>query len=125
MEGSRPSTPPPSLDTSFESTRTQRIEARVLKRARKKYKEIAPFLGLTIRQVGIACRALQATPRRRSGRPLVLTASQLDELIEFISASKENRRLPIWRLAVIFEWEGVSVGAIRSALARAGYKVSS
>ena|SRR5579871_1523388 len=124
MEGSHLSTPPPSPNAPLESTRTQRIEARVLKRAGKKYREIAPFLGLTIRQVGIACRDLRATPRRRSGRPPVLTASQLDELIEFISASKENRRLPFWRLAIVFEWEGVSVGAIRSALARAGYKVS-
>jgi len=96
MEGTRPSTPPPpSQNAPLESTRTQRIKARVLKRAGAKYKDIAPFLGLTIRQVGIACRAIQATPRRRSGRPPVLTASQLDNLIEFISASKENRRMPL------------------------------
>jgi hypothetical protein len=104
------------------STRDQRVQARILREAGFLYAEIAESLQLTIRQVGIAVRG-RATPRRRSGRPPILTTNQVEELIEFIAASKHNRRLPFWRLAVELGWEGVSAGAIKSALARAGYKV--
>jgi hypothetical protein len=116
-----PSTDIPRPPNWF-STREERIQARILARVGFKYAEGADTLKLIIRQVGYAIRN-GATPRRRTGRPPILTINQIDELIEFVIASKPNRRMAFWRLAHELGWEGVSASAIRSALARAGYKV--
>ena len=89
----RPSTPP-----SQEMTRDQRIEARILYSIGMQYTKIVQFLEdkgqkITYRQVYYTYKT-RATPTKRTGRPPRITASQTNELIEFISRLKANRRMP-------------------------------
>jgi hypothetical protein len=76
---------------------------------------------VTYRQIYYACTT-QATPRKRSGRAPVITAAQIDQLVEYISQSRTTRRLPLWRLAIDLSFEGIGVTVARSALRRVGYK---
>jgi hypothetical protein len=117
----RPSTPP---GATFEMTRDQRIEARTLHAIGWKYIDIVKFFQakqqpLSYRQVNYACNT-KATPTKRSGRPTLLTPGQIDQLIEFISQSKEHRRMPFWKVAIEIGF-GVGEHTIRRTLARAGY----
>ncbi len=131
----RPRTPDqlisPGLGLSpvHEMTRDQRLQARTLHVVRQKYTDIHKFFqekkkNITYRQICYACKT-RATPQKRSGRPLILTTNQVDELIEFISLLKTNRRMAFWRVTLELGWEGVQASAIRSALRRVGYKVYS
>ncbi|OJD20315.1 hypothetical protein ACJ73_08350, partial [Blastomyces percursus] len=47
---------------------------------------------ITHRQVQYACQQEHPTPKKRPGRPVKLTEEQVNEIIEFITASRENRR---------------------------------
>ncbi len=110
-----------------EMTRDQRLQARTLLAVGFKYTAIQEWFKerkehLTYKQISYACTT-RATPQKRSGRPLILTKNQVDEIIEFISLSKTNRRMAFWRIAIELGWEGVGATAIRSALRRVGYKV--
>ena len=110
-----------------EMTRDQRLQARTLQAIGWKYTEIYKFFydkneKISYRQIYYACKT-RTTPQKRSGRPPILTTNQVEELIDFISLSKINRRMAYWRVAVELGWEGVKESAIRSALRRAGYKV--
>lgn len=109
-----------------ELTRDQGIEARTLKSIDWKYTDIVEFFKnkgqkVTYRQIYYACTT-QATPRKRSGRAPVITAAQIDQLVEYISQSKTTRRLPLWRLAIDLSFEGIGITVARSALRRVGYK---
>jgi hypothetical protein len=122
----RPSTPPAQTGAMKELTRDQRVEARTLKSIDWKYTDIVEFFKnkgqkVTYRQIYYACTT-QATPRKRSGRAPVITAAQIDQLVEYISQSKTTRRLPLWRLAIDLSFEGIGVTVARSALPRVGYK---
>ncbi|KAL3424953.1 hypothetical protein PVAG01_04234 [Phlyctema vagabunda] len=122
----RPATPPAQTGAIKELTRDQRIEIRTLRSIGWKYRQIVDFFkgkdqSITFRQIYHASTT-QATPKKRPGRPPVIIIAQIEELIYFISLSKKNRRLPLWRLAIELEWEGIGVSAIKSALRRIGYK---
>ncbi|QSZ32796.1 hypothetical protein DSL72_002375 [Monilinia vaccinii-corymbosi] len=129
---SPPSPPPPPLPvepstpTRAEMTRDQRIEARTLHRIGWKFQRIRRFfldkgIDLSYRQIAYACTTC-ATPKKRSGRPPLLTTSQIDSLIEFITALKDNRRMPYWKVIITLGWEGISECAVRAGLRRVGYK---
>jgi transposase len=60
------------------------------------------------------------TPKKRSGRPPVLTQAQAEELVEFVCASSKNRRMSYEQLAKELEF-GVKKGAIRAALIKEGF----
>ncbi|KAH6883452.1 hypothetical protein B0T10DRAFT_383587, partial [Thelonectria olida] len=83
------------------------------------YQQIADHYHISLRQVQYAVTT-QATPRRRSGRPPLLTQLQVEELIEFITASKIGRRMALKKIPQALGWS-FSEGAIRTALRRAGY----
>lgn len=123
----RPATPPPP---TRQMTRDQRIQARTLHSIGLSYQDIQKWfiaeksIKLTYRQIYYACTT-RATPQKRTGRPPVLTTNQIEEIIDFVSLSKTNRRMAYWRIAIELGWEGVGETAIRSALRRAGYKVYS
>lgn len=124
----RPVTPPQAPGpVQHEMSRDQRLQARTLQAVGWKHTDILKYFqdkneDLTYRQINYACRT-QTTPQKRSGRPAILTTSQVEELIEFVSLSKINRRMAFWRVAIELGWEGVGVYTIRSTLRRAGYKV--
>ena len=105
---------------SQKATRDQRIAARTLRAQRYTYAQIASELDITQRQVQKACSDERPTPRKARGRGRKLSEEQLNEIIEFISSSKETRRMPYSR--VIHELQlPVSSETLRRALARRGY----
>ncbi|KAH7110183.1 hypothetical protein EDB81DRAFT_588479, partial [Dactylonectria macrodidyma] len=57
----------------------------------------------------------QAIPRRRPGRPPILTTAQVEELIEFVCASKNGRRMAFDQIPRALGWS-CSEYAIRYAL---------
>lgn len=102
------------------TSRDTRVSIRTLRSAGWTYQQIATHLHLTLRQVQHAATT-QATPRRPSGRPPILTVAQVEELIEFVCSSRKARRMAYWRLPQELGWD-CSVYAIRNALRRAGFK---
>jgi transposase len=116
-----PSTPPRKCAVYL--TRDQRIQARTLRSVSFTYEAIAKHLSITIRQAQHACKAEQATPSKRVGRPSILSEAQVDELIDHIRQDRQTRRMSYSRLAkeVFPQWE-VGEYAIRSALRRRGFK---
>jgi hypothetical protein len=107
-------------------TRDQRLQARTLHAVGWQATAIQKFFKdrgekLTYRQVYYACKT-RPTPKKRTGRPPIISTTQIEELIAFISLSKINRRMAYWRVATELGWEGVSESAIRSALRRVGYR---
>ena len=83
--------------------------------------QIANKTGATIRQIRYTCETGHATPARKSGRPPLLTAAQIEELIEFICSSKEGRRMAFKELPNALSWD-VSQYAIRYALRQNGFE---
>ena len=66
--------------------------------------QIYATTGFSFDQVRTAIRAPEATVSKRTGRPRKLTAEQEEELVEFVCASKENRRMSFLQLStVLFE----------------------
>ncbi|KAI0997188.1 hypothetical protein K3495_g10998 [Podosphaera aphanis] len=102
----RPQTPPPS-STSPQShassrakklTKEQRIEARY------------------------AAKAVHLSPKNSSGRPLVLSSEQVDEIEAFVISSPEHCQLTYFELAYAhFSHFGVSEEVIQRAMSRMGY----
>ena len=82
---------------------------------------IAEHLGFTRRQVGYVL-TVPLTPKKRSGRPPVLSLEQVQELISFIRTSKKTRQMTFYELARYFEEWHVGEYVIRYALRSAGYR---
>jgi len=107
---------------SHELLRDQRIQACILHNTGLTYFDIAQRLGCTQRQVQYACQAPRFTPKKGRGRYMILSQSQQEELIEFVTASKNGRRYSYLQLSCIFNRWGVGEYTIRSALRKAGFK---
>lgn len=76
--------------------------------------KIAQVLSVTIDQVRNAVAAGHPTPQKRSGRPVVYSGAQIDEIEEFIRESSRNRRMTYKQLA---DGEDLSMSfAVRSGL---------
>ncbi|OJD23870.1 hypothetical protein ACJ73_04772, partial [Blastomyces percursus] len=82
----------------FHLTRDERHEILTLRDACFTYDQIVSHfwrmrrVKITHRQVQYACQQEYPTPKKRPGRPVKLTEEQVNEIIEFITASRENRR---------------------------------
>jgi transposase len=81
---------------------------------------IAQYLDITRRTVLYTQHVYQATPKKSKGRPPKLSNEQMDEIIEFISASKQNRRMGYNQVIEILHLN-VSKQTLRLALNRQGY----
>lgn len=103
------------------STRDQRLAARALRAAGFTYTQISTQVGLTQRQVQVACTAETASPREPRGAQRKLSEEQLDEVIEFIESKEERRRMK-FEDVVRELWLPVGRLALRHALARRGYR---
>jgi hypothetical protein len=102
-------------------TRDQKRDCRLLHSIGWSYSQIHRQLGYTVRQIGGACReGTQVTPKKRSGRPPVLTQAQVKELVEFVCASATNRRMSFTKLTEVLDYR-VKKDAIRTALLRKGF----
>ncbi|RWA09641.1 hypothetical protein EKO27_g5442 [Xylaria grammica] len=61
-------------------------------------------------------------PRRRKGPPPALSAADEAELVEFITASQQNRLMPWYKISILLFDGKYGTKAIRSAMQRLGYK---
>ena len=104
-------------------TRDQRKEVLVLRSIGWSYKKISDHCRISQRQVQKAYQQGHPTPQKSSGRPLVLSNEQVDELVLFIRASSYNRSLSYYALATgpFAYWE-VTDHLIRRALLTRGYR---
>ena len=74
------------------------------------------------RQVQYAMSVENTEPQYSSGRPPILSSSQVDEIEYFIRLSPQNRRISFFQLAhLIFRHFAVSENVIRRELAKRGY----
>jgi transposase len=80
-----------AIHHSKHNSRDQRRDIQLLHREGYTLNQIAQKEGLTRRQVQYAVKH-PATPRKRSGRPLKMTAEELEYLIDWICSLKANRR---------------------------------
>ncbi len=112
--------PHPSIRPSKapELTRDQRRDIQLLSSIGWSYSQIRKHTKATISQIRTAL--IKATPRKRSGRPPLLTQAQVEELVEFVCASSTNRRMSFQKLAEVMDF-GAKKDAIRTALLREGF----
>lgn len=84
--------------------------------------EIASITGATPDQIRYTIRAESAAVAHRSGRPRVLTPEQEAELVEFVCASRKNRRMTFLQLSLVLFAGIFGVWAIKHALYRLGFR---
>jgi transposase len=116
----RPQTPPePALKTAPDTTRDQRLQIQTLRDAGFIYNQIREQIDVTLNQIQYALQH-RITPQKRSGRPPFLAPEEVAEIIEWICASKVNRRAPWSRIPILLELS-VSYYCVRTALRNAGF----
>lgn len=82
--------------------------------------EIQSRTGLTKAQIRHAVRNKEL--KKRPGRPRLLTPEQEEELVEFVTASKENRRMSFLQLSTVLFNAIFGIWAIKHALYRLGFR---
>jgi transposase len=118
-ELNRPQTPPASDSTILCSTRDQRLQAQTFHDAGLTYAQIRAPLGLTLRQVQYAV-SHRLTPKKRHGRPPILTQEEVNDIITWICVSKANRRT-LWIKIPMSLKLNVGYYCVRRALRNAGF----
>jgi transposase len=88
--------------------------------AQQSYAAIQRTTGYGRTQIRNAIRS--ATPAARSGRPAALSAEEVQELVDYITASTRNRRRPWLELSIVLFDGKYGYSAIRNTLRRHGYK---
>jgi hypothetical protein len=115
-----PSAPPPASDfTILCSTRDQRLQAQTLYDTGLTYAQIRTQLGLTFRQVQYAV-SHRLTPKKRHGRPPILTQEEVNNIIVWIYVLKANRRTPWIKIPISFKLN-IGYYCVRRALRNAGF----
>lgn len=89
--------------------------------AKMSYTEIVKVTGFSREQVRRACVAASAAPAQRPGRPRAMTPEQEEQLVEYVTSSKEGRRATFLQLSVVLFNAVFGVYAIRAALRRLGF----
>lgn len=113
--------PPIRRPKAPDLTRDQRRDCQLLHSIGWSYSQIREQTRFTIRQIQGACQVgARSTPKKKSGRPPLLTQAQVEELVEFVCASSTNRRMSFTKLAEVLDF-GVKKQAIRTALLREGF----
>ena len=94
--------PPDEPEPRQNSTRLncdERIRILTLRDAGFTYQQITAQLQLTYQQVQYTCQSHQATPKKAPGQTPKLSEEDVDKIIDFISSSKQTRRMPYYNLA--------------------------
>ncbi|KAI0993231.1 hypothetical protein K3495_g14953 [Podosphaera aphanis] len=121
-----PSTDASTSSTSLQShahsrakklTKEQRLEVRTLAREGYSYQKKARRLQVTYHQARYVANADHLSPKKSSGRSLVLSSEQVDEIEAFVILSPEYRQLTYFRLVyAYFSHFGVSEKVIQQAM---------
>ncbi len=114
--------PTPTTPTRRHLNRDERLRIQTLRDVGFKYNQIYDALGYSYKQIQRACLASRPTPKKRSGRPPVLSEEQVDEIELFIQSKRSRRLLSYERLAIHFKELEVGPQAIKNALERRGYR---
>lgn len=124
-DSNRPPSPTPQPRPRKQLSRDQRRDIQLLRRQGLTQVQTAERLGLTVRAVQYTDQTGCATPKKRSGRPPKLGSAEVEELIEYVTASEENRQKSYHELAAEFQeyWPHLDVGfqSIKYALRSAGF----
>ena len=83
----------PHTPKRHQLTCDQHLQASTLHSIGWTYAVIAVFLDCTEQQIQIAV-TMQNTPKKSLGRPSSVPSSVLEEIIQFVTASKQGRRTP-------------------------------
>jgi transposase len=81
----------PSTPTRKQLSRDERLKILTLRETGQTYDPIASKMGCTSRQAHYVCKLNQATPRKGRGRRSKLSEDRIDEVIEWMHASSDNR----------------------------------
>ncbi|RPA78956.1 hypothetical protein BJ508DRAFT_200594, partial [Ascobolus immersus RN42] len=102
-------------------SRDLRMQVHTLRSIGWTHKEIANKLKCSVSQVQYTLTG-PVTPKKRKGRPGKLSEDRVDELVLFVTGSREGRRMTYLELSMYFsEWD-VSDSAIRRALTKRGFR---
>ncbi|KAI0991593.1 hypothetical protein K3495_g16594 [Podosphaera aphanis] len=83
---------------------------------------IAERLEITHRQVRYAMKTTKLTPKRSSGRKILLSSPQIDEVEAYITFSQEGRQMLYFEVAnVVFPHFGVSEKVFEREMKKRGY----
>ena len=120
-----PTTPDPPNEpeprqNSTRLNRDDRIRVLTLQDAGLTYQQIISQLQMTYQQFQYTCQSHQTTPKKAHGQRLKLSEEGVDKVIDFISSSKQTRRMPYYK--VIQELDlSVRTTALSQALKKQGY----
>jgi hypothetical protein len=109
---------PPKKSTQLEQD--DRIRVLALRDASFTYQQIANQLHITYCQVQYTCESQKSTPRKAKGQPPKLSESDVDDIINWISVSKQHRHLPFVKVVKELDLP-VGVTALARALKKRGY----
>ena len=115
----RPTTPDRPNSTRLD--RDNRIRILTLRDAGFTYQQIVDHLpGITYRQVQYTCQPKTYSPKKARGQTPKLSASQVDDILAFISSSERAKRLPYVKIIQELDLK-VSTRALARALRTRGY----
>ncbi|KAI0992240.1 hypothetical protein K3495_g15946 [Podosphaera aphanis] len=90
-------------------TRDQRVQVRTLANEGYSRRKISQNLAISYRQVCYTLKNADLSPKNSTGRPPVLSKSQVDEIESFVCSSPENRQMSYLQLTnFVFRHFGVS-----------------
>ena len=92
--------PSPTTPKRQHLYRDERLRIQTLRDVGFKYKQIQEALGYSYRQIQGAYLASRPTPKKRSGRLLILLEEKIDEIELFIRLKRSHRLLLYERLAI-------------------------
>jgi transposase len=123
LNSSPPPFPPPphsALKTAPDTTRDQRLQIQTLRTAGFTYSQIREQLGdVTLHQIAYAILH-PLTPKKRKGKPSILTSEEVEEIITWVCLNKRNRRTPWYQIPTAIGLN-VSYYCVRNALRKAGF----
>jgi hypothetical protein len=107
------------MSTYRQATRDKRLQIHTLASMGVPAKDIAEQMTFTESRVYYLLRAL-VTPRKRKGRPEMFDDTKRQRLVDFVTASSENRQMEYFRLPVEVILHACE-RTIRKALGMEGY----
>lgn len=113
---------PPKTPQSKTLTRDLRLQVHTLHKIGLGYAEIASQLNISQRQVQYAWNHRLTPQFKCSGAKSSLNTESLQVLIEFVCASRRNRRLSYFEIPLELGWDRISPVTIQHALQKEGFR---